>query len=489
MNRSSGILLHFSSLPSKYGIGTFGKEAYKFVDFLKETKQTYWQFLPIGPTSYGDSPYQSFSINALNPYFIDLDILVSEGLLKQSDIIDSTDGNYINYGKLYNERYVVLRKAINNFDLNNKDYLAFIEKHKDWVIDYAHFMAIKKRFDDISLMYWPNEVRNRDEAVLEKLILEEKEQINFQLFLQFKAYSQYLNLKKYANEQGIKLMGDIPIYLSYDSSDVWMRPELFMLDENNIPVYVAGVPPDNYAVDGQLWGNPLYNWPKHEEEDFMWWINRIKRQLELFDSIRIDHFIGFANYYKIPAKDETAVNGVWEKAPGSKLFKKVKEELGELNIIAEDLGVVNDDVRKLLKDTNFPGMKLLQFGFSNDPNNEFLPHNYPEKSVAYTGTHDNFTTKEWFESLDEKSLNQCINYINSKSEEDRVYSLIKETLKSQSYLAIIPMQDYLELGSEGRMNVPATVGNNWKWRLTNSYNNVDLINKIKELTILYGRKK
>ncbi|HHT55815.1 MAG TPA: 4-alpha-glucanotransferase [Acholeplasma sp.] len=489
MSRTSGILLHVTSLPSNYGIGTFGKEAYRFVDFLEKTNQTYWQFLPLGPTSFGDSPYQSFSINALNPYFIDLDILVKEGLLKKKDIIDSTYSKKINYGKLYSERYQVLRKAFNNFDNKNQDYLNFINNHHDWVYDYAHFMAIKKHFDDVSLMYWPKEVRTRDDFTLHLLIEKNEEDINFQLFLQYQAYKQFYELKKYANKKGIKLIGDIPIYVSYDSSDVWTRPELFMLDHENIPTFVAGVPPDNFSKDGQLWGNPLYNWPKHQEENFKWWIKRIKRQIDLFDVIRIDHFIGFVNYYKIPATDETAANGVWEKALGRELFKQVKQELGELNIIAEDLGVITDEVRELLKDTGFPGMKLLQFAFDSREESDYIPHLYPVNAVAYTGTHDNETTKEWFSKLNENDLAYCLEYINCTNKRNQVDSLIKETLKSPAKLAIIPMQDYLGLGSEGRMNIPSTLGNNWMWRLNNDYETKDLIDKIKRFTNLYGRRR
>lgn len=489
MSRTSGILLHVTSLPSNYGIGTFGKEAYRFIDFLERTNQTYWQFLPLGPTSFGDSPYQSFSINALNPYFIDLDILVSEGLLNNNDIIDSTYSKDINYGRLYDERYQVLRKAFNKFNENNYDYENFINIHKDWVYDYAHFMTIKKLFDDVSLMYWPNEVRIRDNETINKLINENQEEIKFHLFLQFQAYKQFYELKRYANNKGIKLIGDIPIYVSYDSSDVWTRPELFMLDHKNIPTHVAGVPPDNFSKDGQLWGNPLYNWEKHKEQNFKWWIKRIKNQTEMFDVIRIDHFIGFINYYKIPAQDKTAANGIWEKALGRELFNQVKIELGELNIIAEDLGVITDEVRALLKDTGFPGMKLLQFAFDSREESDYIPHLYPTNSVAYTGTHDNETTKEWFTKLNENDLNYCLDYINCTNKNNQVDSLIKETLKSPSNLAIIPIQDYLGLGREGRMNIPSTLGNNWMWRLNKDYENEELIDKVRNFTNLYGRKR
>lgn len=489
MKRESGILMHISSLPSNYGIGTFGKEAYKFVDFLDETNQTYWQFLPLGPTSYGDSPYQSFSINALNPYFIDLDILVDENLLTKEDIIDSTYGKKINYGNLYKERYVVLKKAFNNFNLKNEQYLKFIDEHKYWVFDYANFMAIKKHFDDVSLMYWPSKVRKRNKEVLAPLfILLEKER-NFELFLQFKAYEQYFKLKRYANSKNIKLMGDIPIYVSYDSSDVWMRPDLFLLDDDNKPTHVAGVPPDNFSKDGQLWGNPLYKWDRHLEENFDWWIERIRMQVTMFDSIRIDHFIGFVNYFKIPADHKTARNGVWEKALGKELFQEVHKRLGNLDIVAEDLGVITDEVRQLLKDTNFPGMKLLQFAFDSREESDYIPHLYPVNSVAYTGTHDNETTKQWFDKLNKEDLNYCLDYINAKNDNNKVDGLIKETLKSPSRLAIIPIQDYLNLGSEGRMNTPSTLGNNWDFRVEKTYLTKEFKNKIAYFTKLYGRSK
>lgn len=489
MKRRAGILMHISSLPSSYGIGTFGKEAFKFVDFLNKTNQTYWQLLPIGPTSFGDSPYQSFSINAINPYFIDLDILIDEKLLKKEDIINSEYGKKINYGKLYKERYIVLRKAFNNFNLKDNNYLTFLNNHKHWVYDYANFMAIKKHFDDISLLYWPNEIRKRDNDALKPLFLKLEKEINFELFLQYKAYEQFFKLKQYANSKNIKLIGDIPIYVSYDSSDVWMRPDLFMLDKDNKPTHVAGVPPDNFSKDGQLWGNPLYEWEKHREENFNWWIERIKMQTTMFDYIRIDHFIGFVNYFKIKADEKTARNGVWEKALGKELFQEVYNRLGKLNIIAEDLGVITDDVRKLLKDTNFPGMKLLQFAFDSREESDYLPHNYTTNTVAYTGTHDNETSKEWFSKLNKEDFKYALNYINAKEDENLVDALIKETLKSPSFIAIIPIQDYLNLGPEGRMNIPSTLGNNWDFRIKKNYWTLELEKKISYFTKLYGRSK
>ncbi|MDY0276821.1 MAG: 4-alpha-glucanotransferase [Acholeplasma sp.] len=489
MSRESGILLHVSSLPSKYGIGTFGKEAYRFVDFLDKTNQSYWQILPLGPTSYGDSPYQTFSAYATNPYFIDLDILVSEGLLLNEEIISSETGTKVDYEKIYNDRYIVLRKAFNRFDKNNDSYQTFLREQKEWLDDYALFMALKKNFDGVSWQFWPQEIRVRDEETIKKLKNELKDEICFQLFLQYKAHEQFFQLKNYANAKGVKIIGDIPIYVAYDSSDVWTNPKLFQLDESRNMTNVAGVPPDGFTADGQLWGNPLYAWDEHERNGFDWWIKRIQNQTKLYDMVRIDHFIGFENYYSVPAKDKTAVNGVWKKGPGIRLFNKVKETLGDLNIIAEDLGVITDDVRKLLKSTNYPGMKLLQFAFDSREVSDYIPYLYNENTIAYTGTHDNETTKEWFSKLNEKDLEYCRSYINCQIKGTEVDSLIKTTLATKSKIVIIPMQDYLNLGKEARMNIPSTLGNNWVWRMSGEYLTDDLIVKIKEWVKIYGRNK
>lgn len=488
--RETGILLHISSLPSKYGIGTFGHEAYRFVDFLEKTNQTYWQLLPLGPTSYGDSPYQTFSVFATNPYFIDLDILVGEGLLKDFEIINSEKThNKVDYHTLYNERFIVLRKAFDRFNESEEYYQVFLKEQESWIYDYSFFMALKNHFDGVSWMEWPIDIRLRKPETLKQLETDLRDEINFHMFVQYKAYQQYFNLKNYANSKGIKIIGDIPIYVAYDSSDVWVNSHLFQLDEEKIPVYVAGVPPDNFTLDGQLWGNPLYNWSKHEEEDFKWWVNRIKFQVKFFDMLRIDHFIGFENYYSIPFTDDTARNGKWQKGPGIKLFNQIKKDLGDLNIIAEDLGVLTDEVRKLLKDTGFPGMKLLQFGFDASGNSEYIPYLYDENTIAYTGTHDNETTRQWIDNLNERDRNFCLDYINCTKPGDEVFSMIKATLATKSKIAIIPMQDYLDLGEEARFNIPSTLGNNWIWRLDKNYLTEELINIVSRLVQLYGRKR
>jgi len=485
--RKAGILLHISSLPSDYGIGTFGKEAYFFVDFLKKSKQSYWQILPIGPTSYGDSPYQSFSSNAINPYFIDFEILINQGLLKEEEIYENKIFLKVDYGFLYANRFKVLKKAFLRFNHLDAGYQKFLNENKAWVYDYALFMAIKKKYDDVSFSFWPIEIILRKKDVILKLEEELKEEIKFQLFMQYTAYQQFFNLKKYANENGIKLIGDIPIYVAYDSSDVWVNPELFQVDSNLKLKYVAGVPPDNFSKEGQLWGNPLYEWENHKKDNYSWWIEKIKHQSNLFDMIRIDHFIGFENYYSVAASEKNAINGKWKKGPGIDLFNKLKEKLGKLNIIAEDLGVITDDVRKLLKESGFPGMKLLHNGFYSAQENDYTPYTYEKNTIAYTGTHDNPTTKEWFENLNEKELKYCLNYINCQDYEKRIESLIKKTHETKSMLAIIPMQDYLELGSDARMNIPATIGGNWVWRLKKDDIKDELIEKIANWTKLYGR--
>ena len=486
--RNSGVLLHISSLPSPYGIGSYGKKAYEFVKFLKDTKQTYWQILPLGPTSYGDSPYQTFSAFANNPYFIDLDILVKEKLLKKSEIIDSCENPmYINYEKLYNDRYLVLNKAFSRFDQSNDEFQKFIKEESFWLDDYALFMAIKASYDNKSWLYWDEEVRLRKLDVLKQLKTDLKHEIEFHKFLQFKSNEQWFNLKKYANEKGIKIIGDMPIYVSYDSSDVWQNPKMFDLDEKNVPNHVAGVPPDNYAVDGQLWGNPLYHWKHLKETNYKWWVDRVRASMKQFDMIRIDHFIGFVNFFSIKYSEKTARNGVWKKGPGYQLFKSIKKQLGDVNIIAEDLGVVTAAVRKVLKQTGYPGMKLLQFGFDASGKSEYIPHSYPENVIAYTGTHDNQTSKSWFNSLNEKDLAFALEYMNCHETDDRVECLIKETLKCHAQTAIIPMQDYLDLGDEARMNIPSTLGDNWIWRLQDDQITETLKVKMAHWTQLFNR--
>lgn len=487
--RTSGILLHISSLPSNYGIGTFGKEAYKFVDYLNDAKQTYWQILPLGPTSYGDSPYQTFSAFAINPYFIDLDMLVKDKLLSKKDIIDSTNNpGYVDYAKVYYERYEVLRRAYKNFTKNTQEYIDFLTKERLWLSDYALFMSLKNHFDGKSWIEWPEDIRLRTPEAVEKYHILLQQEVEFQYFMQFKASEQWYKLKNYANQLGVKIIGDMPIYVAYDSADVWTKPHYFQLDENRKPILIAGVPGDSYAVDGQLWGNPLYYWDRLEQEHYVWWVERVKSNTEMFDMVRIDHFIGFENYFGIPSEDKTAANGKWFKGPGKKLFDAIKWQLGDRSIIAEDLGVLTDDVRELLRYTGFPGMKLLQFGFNASGKSEYLPHHYDKNVIAYTGTHDNMTTKQWFENLSKEDLAFTLKYTNY-SKGTLTNLLIKETLKTVANTAIIPIQDYLELGVEARFNVPSTLGNNWTWRLLPDQLTSKLKKRILDLTTLYNREK
>ncbi len=486
--RNSGILLHISSLPSPHGIGTYGKEAYRFVDFLKDAKQTYWQILPLGPTSYGDSPYQTFSAFANNPYFIDLDVLVEEGLIKQEDIDIVVDNEqYVEYEYQYKHRFGILRKAFSKFNKKDKTYLKFLKDEAYWLDDYALFMSVKGHNEGKSWLYWDEDLRLRKPEAIDEAKKDLKEEILFHKFMQFKAFEQWNNLKTYANDKGIKFIGDMPIYVSYDSSDVWANPKMFDLDDKNVPIHVAGVPPDDYAVDGQLWGNPLYHWEHLKTSNYAWWIARVKASMQLFDMIRIDHFIGFVNYFSIPNGDSNARQGVWKKGPGYDVFKAIKTELGDINIIAEDLGVVTDEVREVLKETGYPGMKLLQFGFDSNTENEYYPKNYLENVVAFTGTHDNQTSKSWFKSLSRKNRKFCLKSIGCKLFDNKVDCLIKEALKSKAQTTIIPMQDYLHLGDEARMNIPSTLGNNWKWRLSHDQLTIELAQTISSWVDMFNR--
>lgn len=485
--RRSGVLLHISSLPSPYGMGSFGQAAYDFIDFLHQSEQTYWQILPLGPTSYGDSPYQTFSAFANNPYFIDLDFLVKEGLLSHEDIVSHFHSDrYVEYDKLYEERFNVLKKAYHRFNLNDYRFQQFVFEHRRWLFDYALFMALKVYHQGASWESWHEDIRMRKQETLDHFKELLKDDLLFYQFLQFKAYDQYASLKAYANQKGVKMIGDMPIYVSYDSADVWANPEYFYLDGKRMPIEVAGVPPDNFSKDGQLWGNPLYDWDKLKMDHYAWWVDRVRSSVELFDMIRIDHFIGFQNFFAIPFGHKTAVLGEWKKGPGIELFEVIKKELGDVNIIAEDLGVITEDVRKLLKKTGFPGMKLLQFAFDSREESDYIPHLYERNSIAYTGTHDNETTAQWFEKLPQKDLEYCLSYINHQTG-NPVDSLIKATLSCVADIAIIPMQDWLSLGSEARMNIPSTTGSNWKWRMVNRELNDNLLKKMKSFTLLYGR--
>lgn len=487
--RKSGILLHISSLPSEYGIGTMGKEAYKFVDFLKAAKQSCWQILPIGPTSYGDSPYQSFSTNAGNPYFIDLDILCEEGLLKKTDYSKlkwGKDSKYVDYEIIYNNRFKVLKKAFNRFKKGDlTEFNEFLQKNEKWISNYALFMSIKDANNGKSWLEWDEGLRKRDSHSLWEFKSEHEDDVMFWEFLQFKFFEQWDKLKEYANENGISIIGDIPIYVALDSADVWVYPNLFELDEDLMPTAVAGCPPDAFSPTGQLWGNPLYSWERHKKFGYNWWIDRIQAATTLYDIVRIDHFRGFEGYYSIPYGDKTAENGEWLKGPGMDLFNAVKEALGELPIIAEDLGFLTEDVHKMLKESGFPGMKVLEFAFDPREESNYLPYTYTSNSVVYVGTHDNNTILGWIEELDKDTLDFCKKYLDT--EDDILWKLIKAAMASVSDTAIVQMQDYLELGSEGRMNTPSILGGNWQWRMGKRNATKKLAAKIADITRTYGR--
>lgn len=487
--RTSGVLLHISSLPSDYGIGTMGTEAYKFVDFLKTARQSMWQILPVGPTSYGDSPYQSFSTNAGNPYFIDLNLLYDEGLLKKneySSINWGSDSRRVDYEAIYNNRFKVLRKAFDRFKTGDMTaFNAFIQENENWISNYALFMSIKDANNGISWLEWDESLRKRDSHALWEFKSSHEDDVLFWEFLQFKFFEQWNALKQYANDAGISIVGDIPIYVALDSAEVWVYPDLFELDENLIPTAVAGCPPDAFSPTGQLWGNPLYNWQRHKEFGYNWWIDRIRSATSLYDIVRIDHFRGFEGYYAIPYGHETAEHGEWRKGPGMDLFNAVSQELGSLPIIAEDLGFLTEDVHKLLKDSGFPGMKVLEFAFDPREESNYLPHTYTKNSVVYVGTHDNNTTLGWIDELDKPTLDFCKKYLDTDS--DILWRMIKNAMSSVSDTAIIQMQDYLELGSEARMNIPSTLGGNWQWRMTKRDTTKKLAEKIADITRTYGR--
>ena len=493
MDKTAGILFAISSLPSKYGIGCFSKEAYKFVDWLVEAGQTFWQILPLGPTGYGDSPYQSFSTFAGNPYFIDLETLISEGLLtrEECDSVDfGTDEQSVDYEKQYNGRYVLLRKACERSGhKNSTEYKAFLEKNEAWVYDYCLYMAVKNHFGGINWTEWPEAIHSRTEEGLREYKEKLADEIDFQLFMQFQFFNQWHKLRAYANKKGIKIIGDIPIYVAFDSADTWANPKLFQLDEENLPVAVAGCPPDAFSATGQLWGNPLYAWDYHKKTGYDWWMKRVACCFKLYDIIRIDHFRGFDEYYAIPYGDETAENGEWMPGPGMDLFLKMKETLGDLPIIAEDLGFLTDTVRQLLKDSGYPGMKVLEFAFVAGEDSDYLPHNYDKNCVVYTGTHDNDTLQGWYQTLSEEDKEMTKEYLNNPytPDEEVHWDFISLAMRSVADTCIIPVQDYLGLGNKARINMPSTLGGNWMWRMKKGAFTDELIKKIRKTTEVCAR--
>lgn len=490
--RASGILMHISSLPSAYGIGTFGREAYAFVDFLARAGQQYWQILPIGPTSYGDSPYQSFSTFAGNPYFIDLDFLIQDGILERADVdgIDwGSNPAAVDYEKVYRMRFQVLKKAFDKgFQQNQRAVAEFRRRHTGWLEDYALFMALKEHFDGAAWSGWEENIRMRRPAAMAQYKRLLETEIDFWVYLQYLFYEQWFALKHYANHHNVKIIGDLPIYVAADSADVWSNPELFWLDETLVPVFIAGVPPDYFAPEGQLWGNPLYRWERHRETGYAWWTERVRVATTVYDKVRIDHFRGFAGFYAVPYGDVNATGGHWEKGPAMDVFHAVHEKLGDLDIIAEDLGVLTDDVYTLLEESGFPGMRVLQFAFDSNWNNSYLPHNHIKHCVVYTGTHDNDTLMNWWETaVSPQDKQHAMDYLCLTEQEGIHWGLIRGAWASVAELAVAPIQDFLALDGSARMNHPSTLGGNWQFRIGKNDLTPMLAERIERLSGLYQR--
>ena len=497
MMRASGILMPVFSLPGRYGIGCFSDAAYRFIDFLKETKQKYWQILPVGPTGYGDSPYQSFSTFAGNPYFISLEKLIGDGLLTEEECDAAgleTDPHSIDYGLLYSKRMALLRTAFGRSRHREEaDYDRFCSENAYWLGDYALFMAVKDAHGGAGFESWEEDIREYRPEARARWEEELSEEVAFYKYIQYEFLKEYREVRSYAASKGILIIGDIPIYVSHDSADFWAHRHLFMLDERGRIRMVAGVPPDGFSADGQLWGNPLYDWKKHAEEGYDWWIRRIGKCRELFDVIRIDHFRGFDEFFAVPAEDSTAANGHWEKGPGMELFRAIGEHCGETPIIAEDLGYVTDSVRQLVRDTGFPNMKVLEFAFDSRDSTgaaEYLPFRYQRNCVVYTGTHDNETVKGWLDSILPEELQQVKEFLDVRTEDpdEIVDKMVMTAHASVADLSIIPLQDYLRLDNSARINHPSTQGTNWKWRAAEDVFTPDLKRRILKLMKLYGRE-
>ena len=493
--RSSGILFHPTSLPGKYGIGTLGKEAYAFIDFLKKSRQKLWQIFPLGPTGYGDSPYQSFSSFAGNPYLIDFDLLIEAHLLSEEDLRDVFFGDneeYIDYGAIYNQKYPLLRRAYENFKSSDNHEMRenlehFKRENASWLNDYSLYISLKNHFNGLPWNEWAHDIKNREHGAMEHYRNELADDIEYHNFIQFLFFKQWGDVKRYANENGIKIIGDIPIFVAADSSDAWANPEIFLFDEERKPVKVAGVPPDYFSATGQLWGNPLYNWQKLKETNYSWWVERVRANLSTCDIIRIDHFRGFEAYWAVPYGDDTAINGQWEPGPGIDLFNAIKSQLGELPIIAEDLGLMTQGVIDLREATGFPGMKILGFAFDSGEENDYLPHTYTKNCVVYTGTHDNDTLIGWFHKAKEEDRQFARDYLNSRSDDKIHWDAIRGAWSSVANMAISPVQDFLGLGSEARINTPGVAAGNWQWRLKQGVLTDELAERIEKLTRVYSR--
>lgn len=495
LKRSSGVLMHISSLPNNYGIGSFGKEAYDFVDFLVSTGQSYWQILPLTTTSYGDSPYASYSAFAGNTDFINLDLLRDSAYLEKKDFQELNFGkcpSKVNYGQVQKERRPLLEKAVKKFvakgGLKKVDYIDFLKKNDDWLLPFSYFMTLKEKFNQKPWFEWPEEYREFMSENVNVYLENKRNRVLYYLITQYWFSKQWKSLKKYANRNHLSIIGDIPIYIAYDSVEMWETPEMFKVDENNIPTAVSGTPPDGFSDEGQYWGNPIYNWQEMEKNNFQWWARRINQNLKLYDYVRLDHFRGFEAYWEIPFGAESAKEGKWVKGPDKKLFKALEEELGEMNLIAEDLGYITEEVEDLLDYTNYPGMKILQHAFNATDENEHMPHNYRQNTVAYVGTHDNETAYGWYlDSTNQNQRDQLDQYLNRRAGEPIADALNRGLAASVSNVVIYTMQDLLGLGNEARMNRPSTIGDNWDWRMNKDGLSIDLEEKLLGWTKTYYR--
>ena len=488
--RCSGILMHITSLPGPYGIGTMGKQAFEFVDFLESAGQGCWQILPLNPTGYGDSPYQSCSTFAGNHYLIDLDTLIADGLLLPEEVA-GIRWNYTDtkadFGLLYDNRLNVLYMAYGRF-AGSVDFDRFCEENSSWLPDFGLFMALKFKFGGKPWYQWDRELKFREPEALEKARQELAGEIRFQCFVQYLFFKQWKALRDYAHGKGIRIIGDVPIYVPYDSVDVWTDTYLFQMDENLNPTAVAGCPPDGFSADGQLWGNPLYRWDVLKEQNYAWWIRRLAAAGELYDMVRMDHFRGFESYWSVPFGDATAQNGHWVKGPGMDLINAVKENLPKLAIIAEDLGFLTPEVLQLRDDSGFPGMKVLEFAFDSKEPSNYMPYTYTPNTVCYTGTHDNMTMRQWFDAADPSDIQDAKDYMDITDDADLVWGMIRMAFASVSDLCIVQMQDLLDLGAEARMNFPGTLSDlNWTWRAKDDIINKSLADRVRKLTEIYGR--
>ena len=493
MKRSSGILLSVSSLPSPYGIGTLGKAAYEFVDFLSEAGQSWWQMLPVGHTSYGDSPYQCFSAYAGNPYFVDLDMLCQDGLLKPAEVqgIDwGKDRTKVDYEKVYQERFQVLEIATQRgWFRDSAKVEAFVEANWNWLPDYALFMAVKKHFGMKAWTEWEDEdIRLRKPEAVEHYRTKLQRDIRLYTYIQFLFFQQWEKLRSYAHEKKIGIIGDMPIYVAMDSADVWADPASFQLDEKNMPVEISGVPPDSFSADGQLWGNPLYNWDAMKEDGYGWWIRRIEGASHLYDVLRIDHFRGLESYWSVPYGAVTAKDGRWVKGPGMGLVGVLTSWFPNIRFIAEDLGYLTPEVKQLLADSGMPGMKVLEFAFDSREPSNYLPHTYTSHCVCYPGTHDNATLMEWKEDANPQDIQMARQYLGLNEEEGFHWGILRGGMSSVADLFVAQMQDYLGLGKESRMNTPGILGGNWQWRMEPDHITPELTQKIADMTKLYGRE-